>query len=189
MALFGFLNARQKDNSQIIPMEVNDEPQVENADQKDSASDEQDKKPQILTITWGTGMPIDVIFHFIHKNYEEEGYQDALVNSDLKYRETREEIILNDLKMLFKRITLRYKNDIREIDVMIDNAHKAYALAAAAKLQARKDTFEEHLAEIEDMRNRLEAKDPEMLTMIDSYQRGFLKGVTAASINFINNNN
>lgn len=189
MALFSIFRSKQKDMDQMIPVEVNDEPQAEKADIQESASDEQDKKPQLLTITWGTGMPIDVIFHYIHKDYEEDGYQDALVNSDLKYRETKEEIIINDLKMLFKRITLKYKNDIREVDVMIDNAQKAYALAAAAKLQARKDTFEEHLIEIESMKSRLEANDPEMLTMIDSYQRGFLKGVSAASMNFINNNN
>ena len=89
--------------------------------------------------------------------------------------------------MLFKRISLRYKNDIRDLDVNIDNARKAYALAAAGRMQARRDTFEEHLAEISKMQEMLEENDPKMTTMIESYRRGFLKGIAAASINFYEN--
>ena len=109
-----------------------------------------------------------------------------MVNSDIAYRDSKETIIRNDLEMLFKRISLRYKSDIREIDFKIDNARKAYALAAAAQLDSRKQTYEEHLAEIERMQELLNANDPKMTTMIESYRRGFLKGITATTINFIN---
>ena len=146
-----------------------------------------ESKQKIITIKWGTGMPIDIIFNFIHKNFEEEGFQDALVNCDVTYRDTKEKIIRNDLEMLFKRIILRYKNDMREIDVNIDNARKAYALAAASKLQARRETFDEHLEEIKEMQQQLAADDPKMTTMIESYRRGFQKGIAAVSINFIEN--
>ena len=132
-------------------------------------------------------MPIDVIFNYIHKNFEEEGFQDALVNSDIAYRDTKEKIIRNDLEMLFKRIALRYKCDIRTVEFKIDNARKAYALAAAAQLDSLRETFEEHLAEINEMKEQLDADDPKMTTMIESYRRGFLKGITAATLNYIDN--
>ena len=191
MALFKKLfGSKLVANSDVNPVEINDEQEVnnENENSVEELQKEEDKR-KTITITWGTGLPIDVIFHFIHKNYEEDGYQDALINSDPKYRETKEEIILNDLKMLFMRISLRYKNDIREIDVKIDNAQKSLALSSASMLQARRDTYEEHLNEIQRMQEQLEAKDPKMMTMIESYRRGFLKGVAAATINFISNNN
>ena len=89
--------------------------------------------------------------------------------------------------MLFTRIALRYKNDIREVDNKIDNARKAFALSAAAKLDALKQTYEEHLAEIKEMQDMLEADDPKMTTMIESYRRGFMKGITASTINYIDN--
>lgn len=188
MALLDFFRNRQAVNKEAVPV-VNTDIQEENEERiatNDKVLDED--KDRLITITWGTGMPIDVIFNFIHKNFEEEGFQDALINSDLKYRETKEEIILNNLKMLFMRISLRYKNDIREVDVKIDNAQKALALSSASMLQARRDTYEEHLNEIRTMREQLEVKDPKMMTMIESYRRGFLKGVSVTSINFINNN-
>lgn len=157
---------------------------------KELSAPEAEKKENdnLIVITWGTGMPIDVIFNYIHKDFEEQGYQDALVNSDSKYRETKESIIRNDLKMLFRRITLRYQSDIRMIDVKIKNAEEAYAISSAAMMQARRETYQEHLEEISQMEQQLDNEDPKMMTMIESYRRGFLKGISAQAINFINNN-
>ena len=180
--LFG---SKKVANSDVAPVEINDVQEVKNENPLKDSNDEEEKQ-HFIPITWGTGMPIDVIFNFIHRNFEEIGFQDAMVNSDVAYRDLKETIIRNDLEMLFKRIVLRYKSDIREIDFKIDNARKAYALAAAAQLGSRKQTYEEHLAEIERMQELLNANDPKMTTMIESYRRGFLKGITATTINFIN---
>ena len=175
-------------NNDVIPVEANDEQDVNNGNQNliEEPVDEENKK-KLITIAWGTGMPIDIIFNYIHKNFEEDGFQDALVNNDITYRDAKEKIIRNDLEMLFKRIILRYKKDIREIEVDIDNALKAYAFVAASRLQSQRDTYEEHLTEINEMQQMLQVNDPQMTTMIESYRRGFLKGVTSRAINYIEN--
>ena len=185
MAIFNLFSRKREKDDQLIP-EVTDNAQVQDQ-ASDSQNENEDQKKRMITITWGTGMPIDVIFNFIHKNYEEEGFQDALVNQDIAYRDAKITIIRNDLEMLFKRITLRYKSNIREVNVRIENSRKAFALGAASDLEARLATYEEHLAEITNMENQLANDDPKMTTMIESYKRGFLKGVSASTINFINN--
>jgi hypothetical protein len=188
MALFSLFSGKKVANSDVIPVEVNNEQEVNNENENPIVEpQEEENKKHLITITWGTGMPIDVIFHYIHKNFEEEGFQDALVNSDINYRDTKERIIRTDLEMLFKRIALRYKSDLREIAFKIDNARKAYALGAAAQLDSLKETYEEHLKEIMEMQELLDADDPKMTTMIESYRRGFLKGITAATQTFIEN--
>ena len=188
MALFNLFSSKKVANSDVTPVEINDEQGVnnENENPAEDPKDEEGKK-HLITITWGTGMPIDVVFNFIHKNFEEEGFQDALINQDVTYRDTKEKIIRNDLEMLFTRIMLRYKSDIRTVEFKIDNARKAYALAAASRLDSLKQTYEEHLAEIEEMKELLDANDPKMTNMIESYNRGFMKGITASAINFIEN--
>lgn len=108
MKIFSLFSRKQEENKQLIP-EVAENAQVQNNDE-DSQNENEDEKKRMITITWGTGMPIDVIFNFIHKNFEEEGFQDALVNQDITYRDAKVIIIRNDLEMLFKRITLRYKS-------------------------------------------------------------------------------
>lgn len=142
-----------------------------------------------ITITWGTGQPIDVIFSFIHKNREEEGYQDALINSDLSYMKAKEEIIRNELKMLFKRISIRYKDNILVLDVQKAKAEAAFISSSVAILQARREIYVEHLAEIEEMEKMLDADDPKMTTMIETYRRGFNKGIAAQTAAFINSEN
>ena len=184
MALFNWFGKKPVENEQLIPEVV--EPIQEQSNEQDSPKEDEEKK-KVITITWGTGMPIDVIYNFIHKDFEEQGYQDALVNTDIVYRDAKETIIRNDLQMLFKRIILRYRKDIREIDIQIDNAKKALALTSAASMQACRETYEEHLAEIAEMQQQLEANDSKMTTMIESYRRGFLKGIAAVTANFINN--
>lgn len=187
MTLFSLFNSKKVANSDLDPVnfdngqDVNEEEEIPMEETKD------EEKKNLITITWGTGMPIDVIFNFIHKNFEEEGFQDALVNSDITYRDTKVKIIRYDLEMLFTRITLRYKTDIRMVESKMNNAREAFALGAVAKLDSLKHTYEEHLAEIEDMKELLDADDPKMTTMIESYRRGFMKGVTAATLNFIDN--
>lgn len=186
MALFNMFGAKPKDEFQMVPVEPTEPKETERTEETASDEKKDEEKKHLITITWGTGMPIDVIFNYIHKNFEEEGFQDALVNSDTTYSDARVKIIRNDLEMLFKRIILCYKKNIREIDVQINNARQAYALSAASSLEAQRVTYEEHLAEIDEMREQFEADDPKMMTMIESYRRGFLKGVTAVSLKFIN---
>ena len=153
MKIFSLFSRKQEENEQLIP-EVVENAQVQDNDE-DSQNKNKDEKKHMITITWGTGMPIDVIFNFINKNFEEEGFQDALVNQDITYRDAKVTIIRNDLEMLFKRITLRYKSNIREVTVRIENSRKAFALGAASDLEAHLATYEEHLAEIMEMENQL----------------------------------
>lgn len=162
------------------------EPTIENENKEERGNGDESK---YITITWGTGQPIDVIFSFIHKNREEEGYQDALINSDLSYMKAKEEIIRNELKMLFKRISIRYKDNILVLDVQKAKAEAAFISSSVAILQARREIYVEHLAEIEEMEKMLDADDPKMTTMIETYRRGFNKGIAAQTAAFINSEN
>lgn len=187
MKILNLFSSKKVANSDVVPVNADN---VENEQESIMTTEhpEEEKKSNIVTIKWGTGMPIDVIYNYIHKNLEDDGYQDALVNQDIAYRDTRISIIRNDLKMLFNRISLCYKKNIREAQVRMDNSRKAFALSAASNLEAQLATYEEHLAEIEEMKQLFDDNDAKMLTMIESYKRGFLKGINAATMDFINNN-
>ena len=187
MKILNLFSSRKVANSDVAPVSANPSENDQESFIPEEQSEEE-KKNNIVTIKWGTGMPIDVIYNFIHKNFEDDGYQDALVNQDIAYRDARISIIRNDLEMLFNRITLCYKKNIREAQVRMDNSRKAFALSAAANLEAHLATYEEHLAEIEEMKQLFEDNDSKMLTMIESYKRGFMKGINAATMDFINNN-
>lgn len=145
-----------------------------------------DSDDRFITIMWGTGEPIDVIYNFIHKNLEDKGYNDALDDSNISYMNDEVEIIREDLKMLFRRITLRYNDLCTKMDVNIQVADEAFLSTTVAELKARKRIYTEHLDEIKEMEEMLDNDDPKVQNMIKTYRRGFLKGIAAKIAAFIN---
>jgi len=181
-------NLFKKSESSANPVEIVSS--VSSVEEQPVLTSQQDIKDpdNVISIKYGTGMPIDVIYGFIAHNYEQDGYQDALVNTSVEYCTAKENIILNELNQLFRRVLLRYRGEIREIDVQIENAKSLFALTSASQLTAHKETCEEHIIEINDMIEKVNAKAPEMMTMIESYRRGFTKGCAAQTANFLNPN-
>lgn len=139
-------------------------------------------------INYGTGCPIDAIYAFITRDYEDQGFQDALVNADLSYRTAKEQILRNSLKSLFNQVKMRYTDDIRKIKVQQHTAEEQMINSAVEMLKAQIETYESHMAEIKKMEENLEKNDASMTLMIESYTRGFLRGVSAQSMGFIPKN-
>lgn len=184
MTLFNIFKRRSTSAStpnELVPATINNENPVASTVPVSNSG-------KIISITYGTGMPIDVIYAFLNEDYEQAGYEDALVNSNAEYCKTKETILIHKLEQLFKRIQLRYRGDIVDLDNRIANAKTLFALQTVAKLEARKEICEEHIAEINDMMQKLKAESPEMMTMIESYRRGFVKGFAAKNATFINAN-
>lgn len=140
-------------------------------------------------IQYGTQMPIDIIYTFIERDYENEGYQDAMCNPDDSYKESKKAMIKHSLKRLFEQVGLRYKSDLRNIEVQIGIMEQQGMANTASTLQARKDTLLEHLSIMSDMEAALDREEQKMMSMIKSYERGFLKGLAAKSDSLLRNGN
>ena len=80
MKILNLFSSKKVANSDVVPVNAditdNDQDSAMTADHP-----EKEKKSNIVTIKWGTGMPIDVIYNYIHKNFEDDGYQDALIRT------------------------------------------------------------------------------------------------------------
>lgn len=183
MAFFKFIK-KKKPSSVSNNMPTTDGEPITNG-QDHQSSPEDSTHEELISITYGTGMPIDVIYAEIHHDYENEGFQDALVNTNAEYCKTKESILINKIRLLFNQVLLRYRSEIRNLDVEIANARTLFALGSAKMLEARKETCEEHVAEINGMIQKLESQTPEMMMMIESYRRGFNKGCAAKTADFL----
>lgn len=136
-------------------------------------------EPNSYVITYGTQMPIDAIYHYIDQDFEPQGYDDAMCSNDASYKEKKMNYIRNGLIRLFDQVALRYRSDLRDLEVEIKMLAEQGLMNMADRVEARKNTFIEHLNTIAEMQQALNADDPKMLSMISSYERGFLKGLTA----------
>lgn len=144
---------------------------------------------ELSSAQYGTKMPIDAVYAFISRDYEEQGYNDAMCNADSSYKDSKKVIIRNELKRLFEQVSLRYKSDLRDIEVQIDIVEQQGLINTASSLKARKETFIEHMNVLNEMEVSLEQGQQQMLSMINSYERGFLKGLAAKSDSLLRNGN
>lgn len=128
-----------------------------------------------------TRMPIDAIYAFINRDYEQKGYDDAMCDIDGTYKDAKKEIIRNELKRLFQQVTLAYKSRIRDVQTQVTIVTAQGLTDTAARLKSRLETYTEHLEVIKGMEEDLDNGDPRMLSMIECYERGFRRGLAAKS--------
>ena len=174
-------------NEQKQPITEEEEKQPLPEIKKEEFIDDSDPNEDqgIVYIKYGTGMPIDAIYAYVEKDYEQDGYDDAICNPDSSYKESRKVIIRSGLNRRFEQVRLRYKNDLREIDVQIATVEQQGMMNTSSILRARRDTYSEHLTKIDEMERKLDENDIQLLSMLDSYERGFLRGLAAISQTFL----
>lgn len=174
-SLFG---SKQLQTDSQNPDSVKSLPEIRQEDFVDNS----DPIPQVDQLNnYGTRMPIDAIYAFISRDHEEQGYDDAMCNADSSYKESKKSMIKNELKRLFEQVGLRYKSDLRDIDVQIEFLNQQGLINTSASLKARKETYIEHMEILKNMKSSLDRDEEQLLSMVRSYERGFLKGLVAKS--------
>lgn len=133
-------------------------------------------------IGYETGMPIDLIYFYLKEDNEKKGYDDAICNPDMSYKEMNKTLIRSNLEVKFKQIILKYTDDLREIDFHIESRSQAGLVDVVEQLKSRKETIQKHMTILLEMEADLKKDAPYMLGMLMSYDRGFMKGLAALSL-------
>lgn len=138
-------------------------------------------------IAYGTKMPIDLIYNYLREDYEDRGYKDALCNPDNMYKNMNKDLIKSNLEILFKQVMLKYKDDLRIVDFHIKTRSDAGLVDVVEQLKTRKETLHEHMEQLQEMREALSNNEPHMTGMLVSYERGFMRGLAALSMEKLQN--
>lgn len=184
MALFNFFKNKKATDIAPSPEVLESLPVADNQSQNADAEIATQSTPKStpLTVSYATGWPIDLIYGYLHKNYEEKGYSDAMLNSNLTFRDMNMSIIRNKILMIFREVNLKYNAMKRDLDTRIETCNAAGLLTTVAELEKQMSVIVSHTNELtrleEDFRNNAnEASVPLM-----SYECGFLRGVSAIAM-------
>lgn len=126
-----------------------------------------------------TGFPIDVVYDCVGHDNSEKGFNDAMVSSDTAYLETGKNLIKNDLNKVIDQTILKYKDNIKRLDSMIDYNDSLGMRVLVMELKAEKDIFLSHIDEMSAMKKQLEDLETTNMNSIRSYERGFKRGTIA----------
>jgi len=127
-------------------------------------------------------MPLDEIYKYLRIDFESRGYDDALSNPDISYRDMNKQLLTSNLKVLFKQVKQIYIDNLKTNDFHIYSREQAGLIDIVNLLKNRKETLENHLNEIIKMETDLENNVDYMVGMLLSYERGFLRGMAALSL-------
>ena len=101
-----------------------------------------EEKP--MTISYATGWPIDVVYGYLHKNYESKGFDDAMLKSDLAFCDLNMSIIKNKIQMVFREINLYYDVMKQDLQTRVDNCNAAGLLTTVAQLEKNMQLIDVH---------------------------------------------
>lgn len=158
-------------------------PEIKKEDFVDESNPSSDGK---ITISYGTRMPIDLIYNFLKEDYDSKGYGDALNNPDISYRDMNKDIIKSKLEVMFKQVSLKYNDVLRELDFQITTRTQAGLVDLVRQLESKKETYLQHIKELNQMKQDFIDQKPYMTGMLLSYDKGFSKGLAAISLEKMN---
>jgi len=173
MGLFDFL---KQNHPKAVP--VNENQQQES--QKEISSEDRHSREQTPVDQSNAGdNGIGAIYAFLQADYESKGYNDALTSPDDKYKAENIKLIKMDLQILIMKVDTYYKDLIRDLDFHIGSRGRAGLIDMVEELKTRKEMVIEHMEKVEELKKETETDNGMTQRMILSYQRGFMRGLSA----------
>ncbi len=184
MRLFSFLNRKNESANAAIPMlpvlNSNDQSEEEVNNMMTSSEPEaSENKP--LTVSYATGWPIDIIYGYLHKNYEEKGVGDSMIKNDLAFRDLNMNIIKNKILMVFREINLNYDVMKRDVETRMDTCSAAGLISTVTELENQMSIINTHKQELEQLEREFKTDDQASVPL-QSYNCGFLRGVATIAM-------
>ena len=182
MGLINFINKKRENNAAITMLPVTDQIQEQESPVESTpvqTKEEPAQKPKPLTVSYATGWPIDVIYGYLHKNYDEQGFNDAMIKSDMKFMEMNMNIITNKILMVFKEINLNYDVMMTDLETRVETCRSAGLMSTLSTLEKQMTIVKTHKEELKNLENDFRNNANVASVPLQSYQCGFLRGIAA----------
>jgi hypothetical protein len=184
MSIFNFWNKKKENSSAMIatlPV-MNQSTSATEEVETDQATPAAPTEKKTLTVSYATGWPIDVVYGYLHKNNEEKGFNDAMVKSDLTFRDMNMSIIRNKILMVFREINLNYDVMKRDLEIRMETCSAAGLLSTVSELEKSMSTIKAHKAELQELEEGFRNNEKEASIPLQSYECGFLRGIATIAL-------
>lgn len=173
MGLFSFLKKNQRESTeQADQLALQTLPLVQKGDFM-----EEDKSLALQERQKVVGL--ESIYKFLQSDFETRGYSDALMNPDESYKADNLLLIRYDLQIIIHQVNTYHEDLLRELDFHILSRSRAGLIDLVEELKNRKEMVREHVNKVMDIKNDLDNEFGMAQRILLSYQRGFMKGLSA----------
>jgi hypothetical protein len=136
---------------------------------------------EIIPGTDNNFMGIEAIYDFLQGDYESKGFNDALTNPDDSYKQDNIRLIKLDLQILIQKVSTYYEDLDKELNLHIATRSRAGLIDLVEELESRKLMVSEHRMKVSRIQEEINQETSMSNRIILSYQRGFMRGLSAIS--------
>ena len=184
MGIFNFFIKKRENSSAVLATlpvtdQLSSEEEVVTNPQSANGGTEEKKT---LTVSYATGWPIDVIYGYLHKNFEEKGFEDAMLRNDLAFKEMNMGIIRNKILMVFREINLNYDVMESDLESRIDTCRAAGLLTTVSDIEKSMTIIKTHKEELRQLEEDFKNNANEASIPLKSYECGFLRGISTIAL-------
>jgi len=172
MGLLNFFKKNHSDTS--VALNGNGQTETSN-----DSVEERNPKPLPNFQSNGEANGIEAIYAFLQADYESKGYNDALISADESYKTDNIKLIRMDLQITVQRANTYYEDLLRELDFHIISRGRAGLIDLVEELKTRKEMVHEHIEKINQVKQEMETDSGMTQRILLSYQRGFMRGLSA----------
>lgn len=186
MSFFKLFNKKEEKPNMTIALPVSEQSQSDVNEVIENITSQNEESKCSLTVSYATGWPIDVIYGYLHKNYEAKGFEDAMVKTDLAFRDMNINIIRNKILMVFREINLNYDVLKNELDARIENCNAAGLLTTVSEIERNIAIIDTHKVELQKLESDFRNNTNEASIPLQSYECGFLRGISTIALSITN---
>ncbi|GAB2701633.1 hypothetical protein GCM10027037_28700 [Mucilaginibacter koreensis] len=137
-------------------------------------------KPPMETQT-STDNNIALLYHFLDRNHEAKGYDDALLNPDTTHLQQNLEALKNELVRTINKVKTFYEDFIQETEYHILSRGRSGMVDIVEELEMKKRIALGHMEKVKEIEDNVEKNEGDCKGIIISYTRGFKNGLAAIS--------
>lgn len=128
---------------------------------------------------------IRLVYEFLSKDYQQQGYDDALIHPDTSYKVEKIREIQGDLDIAIRKSKTFYEDAIKELNFLISSRNRMGMVDVVDELKMRKEKAEDHYKKVLEIQQEA-IEQGESHRLIISYNRGFQNGMATIAIHEAN---
>ncbi|MFT5213129.1 MAG: hypothetical protein ACI9WV_000845 [Patiriisocius sp.] len=131
---------------------------------------------------------LDKIYVFAETDFEQKGYDDALINPDNSYSNDNIKLLRYDLHIKIKRAYKTYEDYIKDIEFHIESRKNAGLIDTVKLLETELAKIKDSIDEVKSIEEDFKAETGLVERISLSYKRGFMRGLAAMSDEILERN-
>lgn len=124
---------------------------------------------------------LQYLYSFLEKDYQQDGYNDALANPDMSSMEEKIKLIRHQLVITIAKVKTYYSAVLRNINFHIESRKRNGMVDIVDELISKRTTIEEEMSKVTEIEEGAKAQAGISETLIMSYKLGFKNGYAAIS--------